>query len=110
MRNSAIAAAMLAGAAVAYTDIRFTRFMVKNIDPIVFPGAYRSHMHSFFGSDVVTKDLPTTKQLQSGCTTGQNPNDMSVYCELHWTLFLYGLTEHSRGPDSLLHPRKRLPD
>ncbi|CAP60890.1 uncharacterized protein PODANS_0_740, partial [Podospora anserina S mat+] len=57
------------------------RFMVKNIDPIVYPGQYRSHMHSFFGSDAVTKDLPTTADLQKGCASGENPNDLSVYCE-----------------------------
>lgn len=54
--------------------------MVKNIDPIVLPGKYKSHMHSFFGSDVVTKDLPTTEELQKGCPSGENPNDLSVYC------------------------------
>src|SRR4051794_36970009 len=61
----------LATSGAAYTDIRHKRFMIKNIDPIVFPGQYRSHMHSFYGSDVVTKDLPTTKQLQQGCPSGE---------------------------------------
>jgi hypothetical protein len=80
MRNF-LAVVALSGAAIAYTDIRHKRFMVKNIDPIVFPGQYKSHMHSFFGSDIVTKDLPTTAQLQQGCPSGENPNDLSVYCE-----------------------------
>ncbi|KAK3364559.1 hypothetical protein B0T25DRAFT_563570 [Lasiosphaeria hispida] len=61
------------------------RFMVKNIDPIVLPGKYRSHMQSFYGSDVVTKNLPTTEQLQQGCASGENPNDLSVY----WAPTLY---------------------
>ncbi|KAK4108832.1 hypothetical protein N656DRAFT_792289 [Canariomyces notabilis] len=61
------------------------RFMVKNIDPIVSPGQYRSHMHSFFGSDAVTKNMPTTEELQKGCPSGQNPNDLSVY----WIPTLY---------------------
>jgi len=82
----------LASSCAAYTDIRHKRFMIKNIDPIVFPGQYKSHLHSFYGSDVVTKDLPTTKQLQQGCPSGENPNDLSVY----WapTLFYVNGTNH----------------
>ena len=72
----------LVAAATAYTDIRHTRFMIKNIDPIVSPGKYKSHMHSFYGSDVVTKDMPTTAELQKGCPSGENPNDLSIYCEI----------------------------
>ena len=72
--------AVLASGTTAYTDIRHTRFMLKNIDPIVLPGKYTSHMHSFYGSDAVTKDLPTTADLQKGCASGENPNDLSVYC------------------------------
>lgn len=71
----------VAGTALALTDIEHKPFMRKNIDPIVFPGKYISHMHSFYGSDAVTKDLPTTAELQAGCPSGENPNDMSVYCE-----------------------------
>jgi hypothetical protein len=72
--------AMVATAA-ALTDIEHKPFMRKNIDPLVYPGKYVSHMHSFYGSDVITKDLPTTEQLQKGCPSGENPNDLSVYCE-----------------------------
>lgn len=82
MHGLIIAATAFAGAAMAYTDIRHKRFMLKNMDPIVFPGEYRSHMHSFFGSDAVTKDLPTTAELQAGCPSGENPNDLSVYCKI----------------------------
>jgi hypothetical protein len=71
---------LLAGTAIALTDIEHKRFMRKNMDPIIFPGRYVSHMHSFYGSDAVTKDLPTSKQLQQGCPSGENPNDLSVYC------------------------------
>ena len=71
--------ALVSGVA-ALTDIAHKPFMRKNIDPIVLPGQYTSHMHSFYGSDVVTKDLPTTAQLQKGCPSGENPNDLSVYC------------------------------
>lgn len=75
----------LVGSAFALTDIAHKPFMRKNIDPIVLPGRYTSHMHSFYGSDVVTKDLPTTAQLQKGCPSGENPNDLSVY----WAPTLY---------------------
>ncbi len=74
------AVVLLAGTAAALTDIEHKPFMRKNIDPIVFPGKYTSHMHSFYGSDAVTKDLPTTEELQKGCPSGENPNDLSVYC------------------------------
>jgi len=73
---------LFAGAVSALTDIEHKPFMRKNIDPIVLPGKYTSHMHSFYGSDAVTKDLPTTAELQQGCPSGENPNDMSVYCTL----------------------------
>ncbi|KAK3377425.1 hypothetical protein B0H63DRAFT_398397 [Podospora didyma] len=78
-------AVALAGIAAALTDIEHKPFMRKNIDPIVFPGKYVSHMHSFYGSDVITKDLPTTAQLQQGCPSGENPNDLSIY----WAPTLY---------------------
>ncbi|PKS08639.1 hypothetical protein jhhlp_005026 [Lomentospora prolificans] len=85
MKRALLGAVLLAGAVSAYTDIRHQRFMLKNIDPIVLPGKYTSHMHSFYGSDAVTKDLPTTEELQKGCPSGENPNDLSVY----WTPTLY---------------------
>ncbi|OAG03930.1 uncharacterized protein CC84DRAFT_1123513 [Paraphaeosphaeria sporulosa] len=74
-----------AGTVAALTDIEHKPFMRKNIDPIVLPGKYASHMHSFYGSDAVTKDLPTTADLQKGCPSGENPNDLSVY----WAPTLY---------------------
>ncbi|CAG8975307.1 hypothetical protein HYALB_00010549 [Hymenoscyphus albidus] len=75
----------LVGTAVALTDIEHKPFMRKNIDPLVFPGKYKSHMHSFYGSDTITKDLPTTAELQKGCPSGENPNDLSIY----WAPTLY---------------------
>jgi len=66
----------------AYTVTNNKMYMLKNIDPIKSPGTFDSHIHSFFGSDAVGVDMPTSKQLQAGCTSGDNPNDMSVYCEL----------------------------
>ncbi|KAF1980257.1 hypothetical protein BU23DRAFT_625423 [Bimuria novae-zelandiae CBS 107.79] len=45
----------LAGTVTGLTDIEHKPFMRKNIDPIVLPGRYTSHMHSFYGSDIVTK-------------------------------------------------------
>lgn len=68
------------GAASAYTVTTSDRFMLKNIDPIVFPGQYgKSHMHSFFGSDAVTINTTTSAELQAGCSSTENPNDYSVY-------------------------------
>jgi len=78
---------LLVGSAAALTDIEHKPFMRKNIDPIVSPGKYISHMHSFYGSDAVTKDLPTSEELQKGCPSGENPNDLSVYCKLLNPLF-----------------------
>lgn len=85
MRVSSLA---FAGFVAALTDIEHKPFMRKNIDPIVLPGKYASHMHSFYGSDTVTKDLPTTEQLQKGCPSGENPNDLSVYCMSQYTYAL----------------------
>jgi hypothetical protein len=73
---------LLARIAFAYTDIEHKPFLRKNIDPIVFPGKYIPHMHSFYGSDAITKDLPPTAELQKGCPSGENPNDLSVCCTL----------------------------
>ncbi|KAI9162692.1 Proline utilization trans-activator [Paramyrothecium foliicola] len=70
-----------AGAASAYTIVTAGAFMEKNIDPIVVPGQYTSHLHTFFGSDAVTANTTTSKELQAGCSTAENPNDYSSY----WT-------------------------
>lgn len=55
--------------------------MNKNIDPIVFPGSYTSHLHSFYRSDAVTASTSSSDELRSGCTNAENPNDLSTY----WT-------------------------
>jgi hypothetical protein len=68
------------GLASAYTVTTVDQFMFKNIDPIVSPGQYVSHMHSFFGSDAVTTNTSTSAELREGCSTARNPNDFSVYC------------------------------
>jgi hypothetical protein len=76
----ALAAAASAGLASAYTVTNVGRFMYKNIDPIVVPGQYKSHLHTFFGSDAVTLNTTTSAELQEGCSTAANPNDYSSYC------------------------------
>jgi hypothetical protein len=76
------------GIANAYANVQVGVLMLKNIDPILSPGKYESHLHTFFGSDVITKDLPTSRQLQAGCTTVNNPNDMSVYCKYEDSYYL----------------------
>ncbi|KAF7122075.1 hypothetical protein CNMCM5793_000030 [Aspergillus hiratsukae] len=86
-----IALLAAAGLAHAYTVVVAEQFMLKNIDPIVLPGQYKSHMHSFFGSDAVTINTNTSAELQAGCSTNENPNDLSVY----WIPTLY-LTENGK--------------
>ncbi|KAL4885689.1 hypothetical protein BJY04DRAFT_231109 [Aspergillus karnatakaensis] len=68
-----------AGTAHAYTVTTVDWFMFKNIDPLVFPGQYVSHMHSFFGSDAVNVNASTSAELREGCSTARNPHDFSVY-------------------------------
>lgn len=81
MSTSLLFAAALLGTAQAYTVISTSGpFMLKNIDPIVYPGQHnKSHLHSFFGSDAVTVDTKTSAELQAGCTNLENPNDLSAY-------------------------------
>lgn len=78
------ALALLAGASVvsAWTELLHKPIMHKNIDAIVSPGTYTSHMHTFFGSDAITNVMPATEDLQKGCYSGVNPNDLSAYCKL----------------------------
>lgn len=70
-----------ASAASAWTEIHHKVFMNKNIDAIVVPGTYTSHMHTFAGSDAITNAMPTSADLQKGCYSGENPNDLSAYCK-----------------------------
>jgi hypothetical protein len=76
----AVTLLLAAGAASALTDIDHKPLFRKNMDPIISPGKFVSHMHSFYGSDAITKNLPTTAELQKGCPSGENPNDLSIYC------------------------------
>jgi len=81
MKSSIVSVVYWVCAVNAYTVTNAPRFMLKNIDPIVFPARYVSHMHSFFGSDAVTVNTTTSKELQKGCSTAENPNDYSSYCK-----------------------------
>lgn len=87
--RAALAGSTVAPVAYAYTQANVASpFMYKNVDPIVFPGEYGvSHMHSFFGSDAVTASTTSSAELQKGCTTADNPNDFSVYCEFQFESF-----------------------
>ncbi|KAJ5348849.1 hypothetical protein MYU51_007131 [Penicillium brevicompactum] len=85
MRNSILLSALAAGLSNAYTVTVSDFMMFKNIDPIVLPGQYTSHMHSFFGSDAITVNTTTSAELQKGCSTTENPNDFSTY----WVPTLY---------------------
>ncbi|KAJ5224843.1 uncharacterized protein N7469_008346 [Penicillium citrinum] len=68
--------------------------MFKNIDPIMLPGQYTSHMHSFFGSDAVNVNTTTSAELQKGCSTAENPNDFSAY----WVPTLYLVQNGTHTP------------
>ncbi|KAK1469400.1 hypothetical protein CMEL01_01167 [Colletotrichum melonis] len=93
-RLALLLAAAAAGPAAAFTNTKVDFFMRKNIDPIVIPGQYKSHMHSFFGSDAVRVNMSSTAELQKGCSTAQNPNDFSVY----WIPTLYHVQGETRTP------------
>jgi hypothetical protein len=84
MRNTFLLSALAAGLSNAYTVTVSELMFYKNIDPIVLPGQYTSHMHSFFGSDAITVNTTTSAELQKGCSTTENPNDFSTYCELRY--------------------------
>ncbi|KAF4969863.1 hypothetical protein FZEAL_10145 [Fusarium zealandicum] len=79
--STVFVAGALVAVAQAYTQANIqSPFMLKNIDPIVFPGEHgKSHLHSFFGSDAVDVNTKTSAELQKGCTQAENPNDLSVY-------------------------------
>ncbi|KAM0323914.1 hypothetical protein ACHAQA_008495 [Verticillium albo-atrum] len=94
LTNAIIATAGLSGLAHAFTNTEVKQFMRKNIDPIVLPGQYTSHMHSFFGSDSVNVNMSSTADLQQGCSTAVNPNDLSVY----WIPTLYHVEGNKRTP------------
>lgn len=94
-----------AGTGQGYTMVNSGYIMRKNIDSIVQPGKYTSHMHSFFGNDAVNATTSTTETLLSGCATNSNRNDLSVYCQFYPQSPVYRLEyTHAivrRAPDSL---------
>ncbi|KAK1143971.1 hypothetical protein N8T08_005880 [Aspergillus melleus] len=94
MRSFILSSALVAGLAEAYTVTTSDLFMYKNIDPLVVPGQYKSHMHSFFGSDAVTVNTTTSAELQKGCSSTANPNDFSTY----WVPTLYLVKDGTRTP------------
>lgn len=81
MNTLIVSVTLLASLASGYTQVNVqTPFMQKNIDPIVFPGSFtKSHLHSFYGSDAVIASTNSSAELQKGCTSADNPNDLSVY-------------------------------
>jgi hypothetical protein len=81
MHRSVLLSALAAGMSNAYTVTVSELLMFKNIDPIVLPGQYNSHMHSIFGSDAITVNTTKSSELQKGCSTTVNPNDFSAYCK-----------------------------
>ncbi|KAJ5100046.1 hypothetical protein N7532_007047 [Penicillium argentinense] len=94
MRSFIALSAWAAGLTQAYTVTNTDLFMFKNIDPIVLPGQYTSHMHSFFGSDAVTVNTTTSAELQKGCSSTENPNDFSTY----WVPTLYLVQNGTHRP------------
>ncbi|KAF9884824.1 hypothetical protein FE257_001240 [Aspergillus nanangensis] len=94
MRSFILSSALAAGVAQAYTVTTSDLFMLKNIDPIVFPGQYTSHMHSFFGSDAINVNTTTSAELRKGCSSTGNPNDFSAY----WIPALYHVDNGNYTP------------
>ncbi|KAF7587798.1 hypothetical protein BBP40_006708 [Aspergillus hancockii] len=94
MRSFILSSALAATLAEAYTVTTSELFMYKNIDPLVLPGQYTSHMHSFFGSDAVTVNTNSSAELQKGCSSTANPNDYSTY----WVPTLYLVKDGARTP------------
>ncbi|KAK3398353.1 hypothetical protein B0T20DRAFT_479119 [Sordaria brevicollis] len=72
-----LSAVLLAEAVTALTDIEHKPFMRKNIDPIVSPGKYISHMHSFYGSDAA----PTLYYVNGNNYTEIYPATFKTYYE-----------------------------
>ncbi|EPE24378.1 hypothetical protein GLAREA_08230 [Glarea lozoyensis ATCC 20868] len=90
----AITLLLAASTATAYTIVEADLLMYKNIDPVVMPGQYKSHLHTFFGSDSVTANTTTSAELQKGCITAYNPNDFSSY----WVPTLFTTTSNTYTP------------
>ncbi|KAL4804388.1 hypothetical protein BDV18DRAFT_162150 [Aspergillus unguis] len=93
---------LTAGLAQGYTITKVAQFMYKNIDPIITPGQYVSHMHSFFGSDAVNTNTNTSAELREGCSTAMNPNDFSVY----WIPTLYHVDESAEQTHTPISPAR----
>jgi hypothetical protein len=100
-----LATLLLATASLAYgytvTNSGFV--MLKNIDPIVLPGEFTSHLHTFFGSDAITVNTTTSKEVSSGCSTTENRNDKSSYCEATTEKYPKATKSFITGIPSLLH-------
>lgn len=47
--------------------------MNKDLDVLVVSETYTSHMHTFFGCDLIANVKPTTAELQKCCYTGDMP-------------------------------------
>ncbi|KAH7339385.1 hypothetical protein B0J17DRAFT_358732 [Rhizoctonia solani] len=39
------------------------------VDPIVSPGANATHLHTFFGSDAISRTTNSSEELRAGCTS-----------------------------------------
>ncbi|KAJ8604591.1 hypothetical protein MRB53_041744 [Persea americana] len=62
----------------AFTQVGVTAYAYKTIDPIGSPGSYDTHLH-MLGGGSVTAHTKTTEELLSGCTSTNNPSDLSAY-------------------------------
>lgn len=56
---------LAAGFSQAYTVTNADYFMFNNIDLLVIPERYTSHMHDFFGSDAINVSTKTSAELQA---------------------------------------------
>ncbi|KAL5366454.1 hypothetical protein BJX96DRAFT_180744 [Aspergillus floccosus] len=94
MNRFILLTALVASVVRAYTVTTCDFFMFKNIDPIISPGQYNSHMHTFFGSDAINVNTTTSAELRDGCSSARNPNDFSAY----WIPTLYHVEGRNYTP------------
>lgn len=90
----ALAIAGLVGSARAdyfRTHVDCSAFMRDMVDPIVSPGTNSTHLHTFFGSDAISRTTNSSDELRAGCTSCSQ-QDFSSY----WLPTLYFVIDEGK--------------